>query len=133
MAESTKDNPFGLRLAVAFAETPEGQPLRDFYGKVLGLKIRKAFGSTWTEYATPGANLAVHEPAGLGAEDQHCLYLSFEAEDLDGLHAHLINVGVPCSPIRKPDRGRFFTCRDPAGTNLHFISFDKKWRAASGY
>lgn len=122
-----------IRLRLAFTETGDGKALRDFYGDVLGLELRKQFGDSWIEYATEGAHIAVHQPAGLAASEGPRLYLSFEVEGLDELHARLTSAGVKCSPIRNPDRGRFFTCQDPAGNYLHFIEFDKTWREATSY
>src|SRR5687767_13471821 len=123
-------NPFGLKLAVAFVETPRGEALREFYGTVLGLGVRKEFGTTWTEYATRGANLAVHQPPDLEGSEEPALYLSFEVQDLDGLRSKISAAGTTCTSIRERDRGRFFTCKDPEGVTLHFIAFDRAWRSA---
>jgi predicted enzyme related to lactoylglutathione lyase len=122
------------RLTLAFIETVDGASLRNFYGELLNLPLRKEFGTSWVEYGSDaGHRLAVHQPSDLVPDDEARLYLSFEVERLDDLHARLRTSGIDCSDIRNPDRGRFFTCLDPAGNRLHFIEFTKQWREETAY
>ncbi len=130
MEKNANANPFGIRLSVVFTETKDAERLADFYGQILGLAIRKQFGDLWIEYQLGGASRAIHR---VGPSDDDRTFLSFEVSDLEGLRSHLIGAGVTCSEIQVRDRGRFFTCRDPSGTPLHFISFDLDWRGAHSY
>jgi predicted enzyme related to lactoylglutathione lyase len=132
-AHHEQTNPFGLHLTLAFMEAGDTTALQDFYQNMLGLPIRKAFGSTWIEYSGDGANIALHQPAGLPATEPPHLYLSFQVQRLDDLHSALTVRGIDCSPIQAPERGRFFTCKDPLGTRLHFIEFNAQWKAANAY
>lgn len=130
MEENAGDNPFGIRLSIVFTESNDVERLSNFYGKLLGLAVKKEFPDRWIEYQLSGATRAIHRVAD---SDDVRTFLSFEVSELDGLRAHLIGEGVACSQIEARDRGRFFTSRDPSGMPLHFISFNRDWREAHSY
>lgn len=121
-----------IRFALVFTEAGDSTPLREFYEGVLGLPLKVQHGAKWTEFAAGAANIGVHE-VELFEDESPALFLSFEVTEIESLHSKLVNAGIQCSAIRAPDRGKFFTCRDPVGTRLHFIEFNESWRSAMNY
>ncbi len=92
-----------------------------FYRDVLGLPLR--FESPgWSEFATDGATLALHKaqsPGAGGGETQsaagHCRP-GFSVPDLDGFHARMTELGVPClQPPKDVFGARIAQYQDPDG------------------
>src|SRR5436190_14355677 len=67
---------------------------RDFYERVLGLKVGASFGDEWIEYDVGGSTFAIttmdstHQPAAKGA------VIAFEVDHLDATVAELKKAGV---------------------------------------
>lgn len=121
---------FGVRLAMVFIEEGKVEGLKYFYHELLGLPVHREYPPSWYEVDAGGARIAIHS---IDDQQPPRQYLSFEVGDIDGLWNQLTTNGIACSEIKTPSRGRFFTVQDPAGTWLHFISFDTIWRAENRY
>jgi len=73
-----------------------------FYSDALGLPLR--FESPhWTEFATDGAMLALHDAGGAGPQSTvphearaGLCRPGFQLQDLDEFHLRMIDQGVPC-------------------------------------
>ena len=78
-----------------------------FYRDTLKLSLR--FESpNWTEFATDGATLALHQVGGVGPQSSGpsepsagCCRPGFQVMDLDQFHRRMVAHGVPC--VQEPE------------------------------
>ena len=107
--------------AIAFVAYPvaDMKRSRDFYERVLGLKVGTSFGDEWIEYEVNGATFAIttmdvnHRPAAKGA------VVAFEVDDLNAAVSQLKKEKVPFAvEIAESPVCRSAIVHDPDGNEV---------------
>ena len=102
-----------------------------FYAEMTGLTVARRFRAEPAELAflTNGAGETelefLHIPSGQTFEGKG-MFICFEADNLDEMHALAVEKGYNPSPIQVPGDGtRYFYMYDPDGVSVHLRTFPK--------
>ena len=73
---------------------------------------------SWIEFGSKDNIFAIHDLGEDNTPNSSRMLLSYSTTDVAGLRLFLEAKGTACSPIHDRERGRYFTCTDPADNRL---------------